>query len=124
MRCEAASDRRDAATGRRDTAAALLLLAAGWAATLWLAPFSDERVNDLFVYRQFAEPVLDGALPYRDVFFEYPPLAAPAIALPGLIGTGEEVFRAAFSAWTLLLGAAVVVLCGMLARRTGGDRRR
>jgi Glycosyltransferase family 87 len=103
---------------------ALLLLAAGWAATLWLAPWSDERVNDLFVYRVFAEPVLGGALPYRDVFLEYPPLAAPAIALPGVAGTGEEVFRAAFAGWTLLLAAAVVLLCGALAVRTGGDARR
>jgi Glycosyltransferase family 87 len=103
---------------------ALLLLAAGWAATLWLAPWSDERVNDLFVYRVFAEPVLGGGLPYRDAFLEYPPLAAPAIALPGLVGTGEEIFRAAFAGWTLLLAVAVVLLCGALAVRTGGDARR
>jgi MFS family permease len=106
------------------TPLALLLLAAGWAATLWLFPWSDERVNDLFVYRVFTEPVLDGGLPYRDVFLEYPPLAAPAIALPGLLGTGEEVFRWAFAGWTFLLAAAVVVLCGALAARTGGDARR
>jgi Glycosyltransferase family 87 len=104
--------------------AALLLLALGWAATLWLAPWSDERVNDLFVYRVFAEPVLDGGLPYRDVFLEYPQLAAPAIALPGLVGTGEEIFRAAFAGWTLLFAAAVVLLCGALAARTGGTARR
>ena len=108
---------------RRDSAAALCLLAAGWAATLWLAPWSDERVNDLFVYRSFAEPVLSGAVPYRDVFFEYPPLAAPAIAVPGLLGTGEETFRLAFAGWTLLLAGAVVLLCGELAARTGGERR-
>jgi hypothetical protein len=108
----------------RAAPAALLLLAAGWAATLWLSPWSDERVNDLFVYRVFAEPVLGGALPYRDAFLEYPPLAAPAIALPGLLGTGEEIFRAAFAGWTLLLAAAVVLLCGALAARTGGDERR
>ena len=105
--------------------AALLLLAGGWAATLWLAPWSDERVNDLFVYRVFAEPVLGGGLlPYRDAFLEYPPLAVPAIAVPGLLGTGEEIFRAAFAGWTLLLAAAVVLLCGALAARTGGDARR
>jgi Glycosyltransferase family 87 len=108
----------------RSAPGALLLLAAGWAATLWLAPWSDERVNDLFVYRVFAEPVLGGGLPYRDAFLEYPPLASPAIALPGLLGTGEEVFRAAFAGWTLLLAAAVVLLCGALAARTGGDARR
>jgi hypothetical protein len=81
-------------------------------------------VNDLFVYRTFAEPVLAGELPYRDVAFEYPPLAAPAIALPGVIGTGEDAFRVAFAAWTLAAAAAVVLLCGALARATGGDARR
>jgi hypothetical protein len=109
---------------RRDALAALGLLVLGWAMTLWVAPWSDERVNDLFVYRIFAEPVLAGGLPYRDVFFEYPPLAAPAIALPGLAGTGEETFRLAFAAWTLVLAGAVVLLCGALAALTGGDRRR
>jgi hypothetical protein len=102
----------------------LALLVAGWALTLWVAPWSDERVNDLFVYRSFAEPLLDGALPYRDVAFEYPPLAAPLIALPGLLGTGEESFRWAFALWTLVGGAAVVLLCGALARATGGEPRR
>jgi hypothetical protein len=109
---------------RRDTLAALGLLVAGWALTLWVAPWSDERVNDLFVYRIFAEPVLDGGLPYRDVFFEYPPLAAPVIALPGVVGTHEETFRLAFAGWMLVAAGALVLLCGALAERTGGDRRR
>ncbi len=109
---------------RRDTALALCLLAAGFALSLWVMPWSDERVNDLFVYRGFVEPLLDGGLPYRDVFFEYPPLAAPAIALPGLLaGTAEEPFRLAFAGWTLALAAAVVLLCGALAAATGGNRR-
>jgi hypothetical protein len=116
--------RTAAAPGAAACAAALLLLAAGWAATLWVSPWSDERVNDLFVFRVFTEPLLDGGLPYRDIFLEYPPLAAPAIALPGLLGTGEEAFRWAFAGWTFLLAAAVVLLCGALAARTGGDARR
>jgi len=109
---------------RRAALAALVLLAAGWALTLWVGPWSDERVNDLFVYRTFAAPVLDGGLPYRDVAFEYPPLAAPAIAVPGLVGTGAEQFRWAFALWTLAGAAAVALLCGALARLTGGDTRR
>jgi hypothetical protein len=109
---------------RRATPIALALLAGGWALTLWVMPWSDERVNDLFVYRSYAEPVLAGALPYRDVFSEYPPLASAAIVLPGLAGTEAESFRLAFAGWTLLLAAAVVLLCGGLAARTGGDRRR
>ena len=108
----------------RAAAAALALLAAGWALTLWVAPWSNETVNDLFVYRGFAEPLLDGGLPYRDFAFEYPPLAAPLIALPGLFGTGEESFRWAFAIWTLAGGAAIVLLCGTLARATGGEPRR
>lgn len=109
---------------RRDTALALAVLAATFGLTLWLNPWADQRVNDLFVYRSFADPVLHGALPYRDAFLEYPPLAVPAIALPGLAGTGESAFRLAFAGWTLLLAAAVLLLCGELAARTGGDRRR
>ena len=109
---------------RRAALFAVALLIAGWAMTLWLGPWNDERVNDLFVYRAFAEPVLDGAMPYRDVAFEYPPLAAPAIALPGLAGTGEEAFRWAFALWTLGAAVAVVLLCGALAQATGGDERR
>jgi hypothetical protein len=104
--------------------AALALLVAGWALTLWVAPWSNERVNDLFVYRTFAEPLLDGGLPYRDIAFEYPPLAAPLIALPGVLGTDEESFRWAFALWTLAGAAAVVLLCGALARASGGDPRR
>ena len=109
---------------RRDAVSALGLLAAGWALTLLVAPWSDERVNDLFVYRSFAESLLGGAMPYREVFFEYPPLAAPAIALPGLVGTGAEEFRLAFAGWTLVLAAAVALLCGDLAARSGGERPR
>jgi hypothetical protein len=109
---------------RAAPAGALLMLAAGWAAVLWVEPFSDDRVNDLFVYREFAAPVLAGELPYRDVFFEYPPLAAPAIALPGVFGTAEEAFGAAFAGWTLLLAGATVLLCGALAARTGGSESR
>jgi hypothetical protein len=109
---------------RRAALLALAVLAAGWALTLWVAPWSNERVNDLFVYRTFADPVLDGGLPYRDVAFEYPPLAAPAIALPGVIGTGADAFRWAFGLWTLGAATAVVLLCGALARATGGEPRR
>jgi hypothetical protein len=109
---------------RRLLVPAAVLLLLGWAALLWVPPWSDDSINDLYVYRTFAAPVLDGQLPYRDVFFEYPPLAAPVIALPGLVGTGEETFRLAFAAWTLVLAAGVVLLCGALAARTEGDVKR
>lgn len=103
--------------------AALSLLAAAFAVTLLPGPWGDERVSDLFLYRLNAAAFLDGFLPYRDVGFEYPPLAAPLMALPGLAGTGEDAYRVAFAALALGLGAAVVLLTGALAARTGGDRR-
>jgi hypothetical protein len=109
---------------KRAALGALALLAAGWALTLWAVPWSDERVNDLLVYRSFTEPVLGGAVPYRDIAFEYPPLAAPTIALPGVLGPGGERFRWAFALWTLAGAVAVVLLCGALARATGADPRR
>ena len=109
---------------RRAALPPLALLLAGFAATLWLEPWSDDSISDLFVYRSFARPVLDGALPYRDVFFEYPPLAAPLVALPGLAGTDHDSYRLAFAGITLGLAIAVVLLTGALARATGGDPRR
>lgn len=105
---------------RRQWWPALALLAAGWAATLWLAPWSDQQFNDLPVYRSFVLGLADGGLPYRELFFEYPPLAVPAVALPGLAGTDADTFQTSFAVWTLGLAAATVLLCGLLARRSGG----
>jgi len=105
-------------------AAALLLLALGFGLTLLPGPWGDEQVSDLFVYRSYAALFLDGTLPYSGIGFEYPPLAAPLLALPGLAGTDESSYRLAFAALTFVLAAAVALLCGALAARTGGDRRR
>ena len=102
---------------------ALTLLAAAFALTLLPGPWGDERVSDLFLYRTNAAAFLAGLLPYRDVGFEYPPLAAPLMALAGLPGTGQGAYRLSFAALALALAAAVVLLTGSLAARTGGDRR-
>lgn len=104
----------------RGAAAAAALFLVALALTLLGGPWGDERVSDLFVYRTNAEAFLDGLLPYRDVGFEYPPLAAPLMALAGLGGGGEDAYRLSFAALTAGLGVAVVLMCGALARRTGG----
>jgi uncharacterized membrane protein len=98
-------------------------LAGSWAATLWVMPWSDERVNDLFVYRSYAHEFLAGVLPYRDIGFEYPPLAAGAIGLPGLAGTGASAYRWSFALAMLALAFCVLLLMRALARRTGGSER-
>jgi uncharacterized membrane protein len=102
---------------------ALAALVGSWAVTLWVLPWSDERVNDLFVFRSDAALFLDGLLPYRDVVFEYPPLAALPIGLPGLAGTGGSAYRWAFALAMLALAVCVLFLVRALARRTGGDER-
>lgn len=107
---------------RRPAAAALAVLALTFTATLVLWPWSDESVGDLGVRASYARLLLDGALPYRDFPFEYPPLAAPAIALPGIAGAGDEAYRLGIAAVTFILTAAVLGLAGALARRTGGSR--
>ncbi len=107
----------------RDSALALAGLAIAYAVTIWVHPWSDERVNDMFVLRTDAAAFLDGRLPYRDIFFEYPPLAAIPIGLPGLNGTDWHGYRHGFMALSLVLAVAVLLLVRELARRTGGSER-
>jgi Glycosyltransferase family 87 len=109
---------------RRALAPALLVVAVGWAVIMWVQPFADDSVTDLIIYCAFSRVVLDGNLPYRDVFFEYPPLAVPFIALPGLISRQYDNFRLLFAAWTLLMAGGMVALCGAIAERTRGHAGR
>ena len=108
---------------RRATACALAGLAASFAVTLWVHPWSDERITDLYVYSVAADAFSSGGLPYREVFFEYPPLAAPVLWLPALAGDDLDAYRTGFAAMALLLGVCVLLLVRALARSTGGDER-
>lgn len=99
-------------------------LAAVWVVTLTLAPWSDESVGDLDTRSSYAALLLDGQLPYRDFAFEYPPLAAPAIALGGIAGTSDAAYRLGIAAVTLAAALALLLLMRSLARRTGGSETR
>ena len=105
-------------------AAGAALLAAAFAVTFLLDPWQHELVSDIPLYRAYADMFLDGVLPYRDVDWEYPPLAAPLIALPGLVSLDLDGYRLAFAAGTLALMAAVALATGRLAALTGGDEHR
>jgi len=104
--------------------AALAVLAVTFAVTFLPGPWGDERVTDLPLFASYAGLFGEGELPYRDVAFEYPPLAAPVLAAAGLAGADYRTYRLAFAALAFGLAAAVVVLVGALARRTGGNPRR
>jgi uncharacterized membrane protein len=100
-----------------------LLAVVVWVVTLTVPPWSDERVNDFGYLAADAAALLDGQLPYADRAFEYPPLAAPVVAAPGVFGTGYDAYRLALAAAMLAFALAVVVGCARLARATGGDER-
>lgn len=99
----------------------LALLCAGWALTAAVWPWSDRSVTDIFVYQRYAQLMADGALPFRDFTFEYPPLAAPVLALGGVLGTSDAaVYEATFGVLMLLAAAACLALVSRLAALTGG----
>lgn len=94
-------------------------LAVLWAVATTVGPFSDTTVNDLFVYRSYADLLAGGALPYRDFAFEYPPLAALPLGLGGVLGRDEATYAVVFS--------VLMVVCALagqqFAARLAGERR-
>lgn len=94
--------------------------------TTTVGPLADDAISDLFVYRTYAEGVLDrGLSPYGDLGFEYPPLAlGPILAarvpsLPGSLGLdAADTYAVTFG--VLMLVAALAVQAGVLA--LGGRR--
>jgi glycosyl transferase family 87 len=105
--------------------AALIVL---WAVATTIGPFSDTTVNDLYVYRLYADLLVGGQLPYLDFGFEYPPLAALPLGLAGLPGTGEATYAVSFA--VLMAGCALVGqqlaarLAGSGSERSGAARAR
>jgi hypothetical protein len=108
---------------RRPPVWGALLCVAVWAITLTVRPWSDERVNDFGYLAADARALLHGQLPYADVAFEYPPLAAPVVALPGAFGTSHDAYRLATAGLMLAFALAVLWGCARLARATGGSER-
>lgn len=101
-------------------AAGLGLLAATWVLTFLVDPWQDELVSDVGLYREYADFFLDGVLPYREIGFEYPPLAAPLIALPGLFSLDPETYRYGFAILAFALACGVLLASGRLAALGGG----
>ncbi len=97
-----------------------VLLVATFCLTFLVDPWQDELVSDVPLYRAYADLFLDGVVPYREVGFEYPPLAAPLIALPGLVSLDPETFRYAFAVLVFILAAGVLFTTGRLAALGGG----
>jgi uncharacterized membrane protein len=84
--------------------------------------FRAARFRDVHVYQGYAEKLLHGALPYRDVFVEYPPGAFAVFLPPTAFGAGH--YDAAFKALMALCGAATIVLVALVLAELGASRRR
>ncbi len=79
------------------TVAPAVALAVLYALATTIGPFADTTVNDLYVYRTYADLLVAGQLPYRDFGFEYPPLAAVPLWLAGLPGRDEATYAVSFA---------------------------
>jgi uncharacterized membrane protein len=111
--------------GRRDA-----LLAALAAVPVFLAAcavpdgglFRAARFRDLHIYQGYAERLLHGALPYRDVFVEYPP-GAFAVFMPPT-AFGSQHYNAAFKAEMALCGLATILVAALVLVELGVTRAR
>ena len=84
--------------------------------------FRAARFRDLHIYQGYAEKLLHGALPYRDVFVEYPP-GAFAVFLPPA-AFGSDHYNAAFKCLMALCGVATLVLVALVLAELGASPRR
>jgi uncharacterized membrane protein len=84
--------------------------------------FRAARFRDLHIYQGYAEHFLHGALPYRDVFVEYPPGAFAVFMPPTLFGA--QHYNAAFKTLMALCGVATIVLVALVLAELGVTRRR
>jgi hypothetical protein len=83
--------------------------------------FSSADPGDVSRYREFAERMLDGLLPYRHFYMEYPPGAILAFLLPKLGGADYNLwFKLSVAVAGVLLVAALV---GALAALRAGRAR-
>jgi uncharacterized membrane protein len=98
---------------RRGIAAAVVFVVA--CAVIRGGLFHSERFGDVSLYASFAQRMLDGDVPYRDFFVEYPPGSLVSFLVPGVISIAH--FTAAFKAFMALCGVATVLLVARIDRR-------
>ena len=84
--------------------------------------FRGREYRDVGLYGEYARGLLDGRIPYRDVFVEYPPGAFAVFTPPALLP--EEAYRHAFKALMAVLGVAAIVVAAAILLRLGATTRR
>jgi hypothetical protein len=81
--------------------------------------FRGREYRDVGLYGDYARALLDGQIPYRDVFVEYPPGAFAVFLPPALLP--EEAYRHAFKVLMVLIGVAMLVVAALILVRLGAN---
>ena len=84
--------------------------------------FRGREYRDVGLYGEYAHGLLDGRLPYRDVFVEYPPGAFAVLTPPALLP--EDAYRHAFKVLMALVGLATLLLAALILVRLVASSRR
>ena len=84
--------------------------------------FRAARFRDVHIYQGYAERLLHGHLPYRDVFVEYPPGAFAVFMPPTAFGASH--YNAAFKSLMALCGVATILLAALVLVELGVTRGR
>jgi hypothetical protein len=77
---------------------------------------------DVDLYGTYAEGLLDGRIPYRDVFVEYPPGAFVALVPPALVT--DDHYRSVFKMFMALVALGGLWCVARLLVELGADRKR
>jgi glycosyl transferase family 87 len=84
--------------------------------------FRGREYRDVGLYGDYARGLLDGQVPYRDFFVEYPPGAFAVFTPPALLPEGD--YRHAFKILMALLGVGMLVVAALILVRLGASSRR
>ena len=84
--------------------------------------FRGREYRDVGLYGEYARALLDGRVPYRDFFVEYPPGAFAVFTPPALLP--DEAYRHAFKVLMALLGVAAIFVAAAILVRLGSSTPR
>jgi hypothetical protein len=84
--------------------------------------FRERRFRDVGLYGDYAQSLLDGRVPYRDFFVEYPPGGFLVFVPPALLPDGWYLH--AFKVLMALVGLATLVVVGLILARLEASTRR
>jgi hypothetical protein len=121
--------RRGRATARR-AELGRALRAAALAAPIYLLAaalfpgglFRERQFRDVGVYGGYADALLDGQIPYRDFFVEYPPGGFLVFTPPALLP--DDWYLHAFKALMALVGVATLLVVALILVRLEASRAR